>query len=93
MVILQSVVPMTSFIQFALYIYSTSNQCMRMQQQSAGCIERLMDCESLAAGFGSRMLAKMGYEGQGSGLGRNQQGRAEPITATMRPKQLGLGAN
>lgn len=45
------------------------------------------------AGFGSRMLAKMGYEGQGSGLGRKQQGRAEPITATMRPKQLGLGAS
>ena len=39
------------------------------------------------------MLAKMGYDGQGSGLGRNQQGRSEPITATMRPKQLGLGAN
>lgn len=51
-----------------------------------------MDWVSMAAGFGSRMLAKMGYEGQGSGLGRNQQGRAEPITATMRPKQLGLGA-
>ncbi len=44
------------------------------------------------AGFGSRMLAKMGYGGQGSGLGRQQQGRADPITATMRPKQLGLGA-
>ncbi|CAL5219874.1 g1794 [Coccomyxa viridis] len=48
--------------------------------------------EQHTTGFGSRMLAKMGYEGQGSGLGRQQQGRAEPITATMRPKQLGLGA-
>ena len=51
------------------------------------------NCVACAAGFGSRMLAKMGYEGQGSGLGRTQQGRAEPITATMRPKQLGLGAS
>lgn len=44
------------------------------------------------AGFGSRMLAKWGFEGQGAGLGREGQGRAEPIAATMRPKKLGLGA-
>lgn len=44
------------------------------------------------AGFGSRMLAKYGFEGQGTGLGRNSQGRAEPISAVMRPKGLGLGA-
>lgn len=39
------------------------------------------------------MLAKYGFEGQGTGLGRNRQGRAEPISAVMRPKNLGLGAN
>ena len=39
------------------------------------------------------MLAKYGFEGQGAGLGRSSQGRAEPINAVMRPKNLGLGAN
>ncbi len=39
------------------------------------------------------MLAKWGFEGQGAGLGREGQGRAEPIRATMRPKKLGLGAS
>ncbi|EIE20776.1 hypothetical protein COCSUDRAFT_57335 [Coccomyxa subellipsoidea C-169] len=49
--------------------------------------------ERHTTGFGSRMLAKYGFEGQGAGLGRNSQGRAEPINAVMRPKNLGLGAN
>ncbi|BDA42299.1 probable zinc finger CCCH-type with G patch domain-containing protein at C-terminar half [Coccomyxa sp. Obi] len=48
--------------------------------------------ERHTTGFGSRMLAKYGFEGQGAGLGRNSQGRAEPISAVMRPKNLGLGA-
>ena len=48
--------------------------------------------EQHTTGFGSRMLAKWGFEGQGTGLGRDGQGRAEPLTASMRPRQLGLGA-
>ena len=62
--------------------------------ESGGCEGSAsgLRCSGCCAGFGSRMLAKMGYGGQGSGLGRQQQGRADPITATMRPKQLGLGA-
>ncbi|KAJ7957728.1 G-patch domain-containing protein [Quillaja saponaria] len=41
-------------------------------------------------GFGSKMMAKMGYM-QGEGLGKNGQGIAESIEATQRPKLLGLG--
>ena len=52
----------------------------------------VMISDVACAGFGSRMLAKYGFEGQGAGLGRNSQGRAEPISAVMRPKNLGLGA-
>ncbi|KAH7297994.1 hypothetical protein KP509_25G022200 [Ceratopteris richardii] len=42
-------------------------------------------------GFGSRMLAKMGYV-DGSGLGKDAQGIVQPLEAIKRPKSLGLGA-
>ncbi len=48
--------------------------------------------ERHTTGFGSRMLAKWGFEGQGSGLGREGLGRAEPLKVKMRQKSLGLGA-
>lgn len=41
-------------------------------------------------GFGSRMMAKMGFI-EGGGLGKDGQGMAEPIEAVQRPKSLGLG--
>ncbi|CAL0325682.1 unnamed protein product [Lupinus luteus] len=41
-------------------------------------------------GFGSKMLARMGYM-EGAGLGKNGQGMAEPIEVIRRPKSLGLG--
>jgi G patch domain-containing protein 2 len=42
-------------------------------------------------GFGSKMLAKMGYV-EGQGLGKDGQGLSVPIEAIQRPKSLGLGA-
>lgn len=48
--------------------------------------------EQHTTGFGSKMLAKWGFGGAGSGLGRSQQGIAEPIAAVQRAKKLGLGA-
>lgn len=47
--------------------------------------------EQHTTGYGSRMLAKWGFQGQGSGLGRDQQGIAEPIHAHVRGKRQGLG--
>lgn len=41
-------------------------------------------------GFGSKMMAKMGFV-EGGGLGKDGQGIAEPIEAIKRPKSLGLG--
>ncbi|CAN1764650.1 Tuftelin-interacting protein 11 [Linum perenne] len=41
-------------------------------------------------GFGSKMMAKMGYI-EGAGLGKDGQGMAAPIQAIQRPKSLGLG--
>lgn len=43
-------------------------------------------------GFGSKMMAKMGYV-EGEGLGKDHQGRAEVIEVVQRPRSLGLGAN
>ncbi|XP_007952851.1 zinc finger CCCH-type with G patch domain-containing protein [Orycteropus afer afer] len=40
-------------------------------------------------GIGSRLLAKMGYE-PGKGLGRNSQGRVEPIHAVVLPRGKSL---
>ncbi|KAK7329986.1 hypothetical protein VNO77_24170 [Canavalia gladiata] len=46
--------------------------------------------EEHTTGFGSKMMAKMGYM-EGGGLGKNGQGMAEPIEVIRRPKSLGLG--
>ncbi|PWA40059.1 G-patch domain-containing protein [Artemisia annua] len=47
--------------------------------------------EMHTTGFGSKMMAKMGYV-DGGGLGKDGSGIAEPIEAIQRPKSLGLGA-
>ncbi|KAK9049880.1 hypothetical protein SSX86_031152 [Deinandra increscens subsp. villosa] len=47
--------------------------------------------EMHTTGFGSRMMAKMGYV-DGNGLGKEGKGIAEPIEVIQRPKSLGLGA-
>lgn len=41
-------------------------------------------------GFGSKMMAKMGYV-EGGGLGKDGQGMSKPIETIRRPKKLGLG--
>ena len=48
--------------------------------------------ERHSTGFGSKVMLKWGYGGQGTGLGKDAQGIPEPLQAMMRPKQLGLGA-
>ncbi|KAL3840709.1 hypothetical protein ACJIZ3_025300 [Penstemon smallii] len=47
--------------------------------------------EMHTTGFGSKMMAKMGYV-EGGGLGKEGQGMAQPIEVFKRPKSLGLGA-
>ncbi|KAL0340398.1 UNVERIFIED_CONTAM: Tuftelin-interacting protein 11 [Sesamum radiatum] len=47
--------------------------------------------EMHTTGFGSKMMAKMGYI-EGTGLGKDGQGMAQPIKVSQRPKSLGLGA-
>ena len=47
--------------------------------------------EAHTKGFGSRMLAKMGFT-EGCGLGKDSQGISQPLQVIKRPKSLGLGA-
>lgn len=47
--------------------------------------------EMHTTGFGSKMMAKMGYI-EGEGLGKDGRGIAQPIEVFQRPKSLGLGA-
>tara|TARA_B100001121_G_scaffold256114_1_gene233885 strand:+ start:395 stop:637 length:243 start_codon:yes stop_codon:yes gene_type:complete len=55
-------------------------------------LQQFASFEAHTTGFGSRMLAKMGFKGEGSGLGRSGQGIASPVLAERRPKKKGLGS-
>jgi hypothetical protein len=46
--------------------------------------------EEHTTGIGSRLMARWGWS-EGQGLGRGQQGRADPLQPERRPRQLGLG--
>ena len=49
--------------------------------------------EAHTTGFGSRMLAKMGFAGVGAGIGKHENGVTTPVQAEQRGKKLGLGAH
>ncbi|KAK1275977.1 Zinc finger CCCH domain-containing protein 18 [Acorus gramineus] len=53
--------------------------------------KRLADFEKHTKGFGSKLMAKMGFI-PGTGLGRDAQGMVKPLTAVRLPKSRGLGA-
>ncbi|XP_010464642.1 PREDICTED: uncharacterized protein LOC104745160 [Camelina sativa] len=53
--------------------------------------KRLGAFEQHTRGFGSRMMARMGFV-EGSGLGRDSQGIVNPLVAVRRPRARGIGA-
>ncbi|KAK6942233.1 G-patch domain [Dillenia turbinata] len=60
------------------------------ESKAAGSVSKVGAFELHTKGFGSKMMAKMGYV-EGEGLGKDGQGMAMPIDVVMRPKSLGLG--
>jgi G patch domain-containing protein 2 len=53
-------------------------------------VEKVGAFEMHTTGFGSKMMAKMGFI-EGRGLGKDGQGMVRPIEPVQRPKSLGLG--
>ncbi|KAL3532233.1 hypothetical protein ACH5RR_005754 [Cinchona calisaya] len=68
---------------------SASDTCHESSQVSSST--KCGAFELHTTGFGSKMLAKMGYV-EGGGLGKDGQGMSQPIEVSQRPKSLGLGA-
>jgi hypothetical protein len=71
-----------------------------MGMQSANCAnvhqapvktDAITSGARLFAGIGSRLMRSMGWQ-EGGGLGRQRQGRPEPLQAAAREKRRGLGA-
>lgn len=63
----------------------TRSNPVRNRSQTVGAFEKY------TKGFGSKMMAKMGFA-EGMGLGRDSQGRVNPLVAVRLPKSRGLGA-
>ncbi|KAL6973962.1 hypothetical protein U1Q18_028146 [Sarracenia purpurea var. burkii] len=61
------------------------------QENGVGSSSKYGAFEVHTTGFGSKMMAKMGFI-EGGGLGKDGQGIVDPIEAIRRPKSLGLGA-
>ncbi|KAG2272621.1 hypothetical protein Bca52824_067176 [Brassica carinata] len=76
---------------------SSGKQVKRVSHDSGGSgsgrirDKRLGAFEQHTTGFGSRMMARMGFV-DGSGLGRESQGIVNPLVAVRRPRARGLGA-
>ncbi|KAK6136538.1 hypothetical protein DH2020_029713 [Rehmannia glutinosa] len=63
----------------------TNSKSAKNENQKVGSFEKH------TKGFGSKMMAKMGFV-EGMGLGRDSQGIVNPLVAVRRPKSMGLGA-
>jgi len=79
-----------SCISGAEVSYSPSPNGNFSKQKGLGSSSKLGSFEAHTKGFGSRLMAKMGFV-EGAGLGKDGQGIVQPLEAVKRPKSLGLG--
>jgi len=72
---------------------SKPNRTFKQSDRFAGVASssRLGQWEKYTTGIGSKLLGKMGWD-PGKGLGKNLQGIAVPIEASVRPSGVGIGA-
>lgn len=69
--------------------------CTEVGKQKMETATTFCGFEAHTKGTGSRLLAQMGYKGQGTGLGLYNQGIAEPLQVPKKyksPSRLGLGS-
>ncbi|KAI3435825.1 hypothetical protein D9Q98_001883 [Chlorella vulgaris] len=69
---------------------------MVQQQAAAGAqteTNLFFESEAHSRGIGSKLLAGMGFRGQGHGLGRQQQGMQQALQATRLKRGAGLGVD
>ena len=69
---------------------SDPNQSLTNERAIDASSSKVGAFEMHTKGFGSKMMAKMGFV-EGGGLGKDGQGMILPIEAIQRPKSLGLG--
>lgn len=69
----------------------TRNKSERTRKDKNDTVTMVGSFEKHTKGFGSKMMAKMGFV-EGKGLGRDSQGMVNPLVAVRRPKLRGLGA-
>ncbi|XP_073003650.1 uncharacterized protein [Typha latifolia] len=71
-------------------VAANSNRSISCEKVVENTSSKLGAFEVHTKGFGSRMMAKMGFV-EGHGLGKDGQGIVQPIEPIKRPKSLGLG--
>lgn len=67
-----------------------SHGLTKCEESAKSSSSKLGAFEEHTTGFGSKMMAKMGFV-EGTGLGKEGQGMVQPIEVIKRPKSLGLG--
>ncbi|MBN3310354.1 zinc finger CCCH-type with G patch domain-containing protein [Amia ocellicauda] len=76
-------------VEYSAYAKVVDSMSTESEDWAAPCSSSFGGWEQHTRGIGSKLMAKMGYE-FGKGLGRNAEGRVEPVLAVVLPKGKSL---